>query len=130
MKRLLAIAALLAVSALTVTFGAGTTANVSWTPPTQYMDGSALPATDIDHYTIAWAPVAGQSGPSGSQTVLASASQPAVVPVACGQVTFTITATTGAAAKYPNATSGASNAVPYVTGVTCAPNPPSGLAVH
>jgi hypothetical protein len=50
--------------------------------------------------------------------------------VACGAVSFTVSVTTTATAMYPNATSGQSNAVPYATGVTCAPNPPTGLAVN
>lgn len=129
MKRLLAIAALALVSTLCVTYGAGTTANLTWTAPTAYTDGTSLPAADLDHYTISWAPAAGQSGPTGSTTVAGNLTA-ATVPVPCGQVSFTLTVTTGASAHYPNATSGPAGPVPYVTGVTCQPNPPTGLAVH
>lgn len=129
MKRLLAIAALVCVSALTVTFGAGTTANVSWTAPTQYTDGSAIKSGDLDHYTISWAPASGQSGPTGSTTVAGTATS-ATVPVACGSVSFTVTVTTSSTAVYANATSGPAGPVPYATGVACAPVPPGGLAVH
>lgn len=124
MKRFLV--SLFALVASTVAFAAGTTANLSWTAPTAYVDTSPLPASDIDHYTIAWAPTSGQSGPSGSETVPGSAVT-ATAPVPCGSTTFTITVTTTATAKYPNATSGPSSPAPYVSGVTCSPNPPAGL---
>lgn len=127
MRRFLQLAALLLVSG--VVFGAGTTANVSWVAPTQYTDGTALANGDIDHYTVTWAPGSGQSGPSGSLKVAGTAST-AVVPVACGQATFSITVTTSATAKYANVTSAPSNPVPYATGVTCTVNPPTGLAVQ
>lgn len=129
MKRILAALALGLLSCLCVTYGAGTTANLTWSAPTTYTDGSAIASGDIASYTISWAPASGQSGPTGTQSATASAVA-ATVPVACGSVTFTISVTTSSTAKYPNVTSGPSNAVPYATGVTCTINPPSGLAVH
>lgn len=131
MKKLIlrSIAMVAVLAAVTVTFAAGTTADVSWVMPTVYQDGTALPVADIASTTISWAPATGQEGPSGSVTVTSPGTS-AVVPVACGEVTFTAAVTTTASAKYPNATSGPSNGVPYATGVTCKPNPPSGLAVQ
>lgn len=116
---LAAVAALLAG----VAFAAGTTANLSWTAPTAYTDGTTLPASDLDHYTITWAPAAGQAGPAGSLTVAGNLTA-ATVPVPCGATSFSLTVTTGAAAHYANATSSPAGPVPYVTGVTCSPNAP------
>lgn len=97
-------------------------ATVTWTAPTAYNDGTALPATAIDHYTVTW------SGPgAGSVTVKTLT---AVVPVVCGTVQFSVTATTTATAAYPNSTSAPVGPVPFVSGVSCAPNPPGALAVH
>jgi len=128
MKRLLAIAAFAAISALTVTFGAGTTANVSWTMPVAYFDGTALPASDIAFTTLTWSPQAG-AGPSGSLKVTAPATT-AVVPVPCGSVNFVASVTTTSGAVYPGSTSDNTGPVPYATGVSCKPNPITGLAVH
>ena len=116
------------VVAAPVVFASGATANVSWTAPTQYTDGTTLPASDIGHYTITWSQNAGETGPSGSLTVAGSATT-ATVPVACGNTSFTLTVTTDSAAHYPNATSGPAGPVPYVSGITCAPNPPAALKV-
>lgn len=124
----LILAALFAVIVELPAHAAGTTANVSWTAPTQYTDNSALPATDIDHYTITWAPATGQSGPSGSLNVAGNLTS-TTVPVACGNTSFTVSVTTSATAKYPNATSAPSNLVPYATGVTCGPKAVTGVTV-
>lgn len=118
MKKLLT---LLALSFVTLTFAAGTTANLSWTAPTAYTDGSALPVADIAFYTITW----------DTQSVKVTA--PAistVVNVPCGSTAFSATVTTTASAKYPNATSSQAGPVPYATGIACVPNPPQGLAVR
>jgi len=108
----------------------GTTANVSWIAPTQYADGETLTASQIDHYTITWTTNSstGVGGPTGSLTVPGTATT-AKIPVPCGGVNFSITVTTGANAVFPNTTSVPAGPVPYATGVTCAPNPPTGLAV-
>lgn len=110
-----------------VAFAAGTTANLSWTAPTAYVDSTPLPSSDIDHYTITWAPATGQVGPSGSETVPGSAVT-STAPVPCGSTSFSITVTTTATAHYPNATSAPAGPVPYASKVTCSPNPPGGLA--
>jgi hypothetical protein len=121
----LAAAATLALIA-PIAAASGNTANLKWTAPTSYVDGTSLAAADLDHYTITWAPASGQAGPSGSITVAGSLTA-TTVPVACGQVTFSITVTTTASALYPNATSGPSSPAPYVTGITCVPKAPAGL---
>jgi hypothetical protein len=131
----LAIVAAALVTLCSVAFGAGTTANVSWTAPTAYVDGTALAASDIASYTVSWAPATGQAGPSGSLKVSPAAGSTAVptlatVPVACGDVTFTVTVTTTASAHYPNMTSAPSSPVPYATGAQCVPNPPTGVQVN
>lgn len=130
MKRIfsaLKLAAILLLPALAL--AAGTTANLSWTAPTQYTDNTSIAAGELDHYTIAWAPQAGKTGPTGSLTVAGTLTS-ATVPVACGDVTFTLTVTTSATAKYPNATSGPAGPVPYVSGVSCAPNPPGAFTAN
>lgn len=131
---------LLSCAAIALGFGialaAGTSATVSWTMPTQYTDGSTLPASDIASATIAWAPVAGQSGPSGSLTVTPAAGSTlvpssAVVPVPCGNTSFTVAITTTATAKYANASSAQSQPpVAYATGVSCVPKAVTGVTVN
>lgn len=96
----------------------GTTANLSWTVPSTYTSGQAMPTTDISFYTINW---------TGAFPGTLKVNAPAItanVPVPCGSVTFTITVTTTATALYPNTTSAASNSVPYASGVTCVPTAP------
>lgn len=119
---------LVLASAVPVARAAPPSANVSWTDPTAYVDGNALSSADIDHYTVTWSSVkTGLAG--GSLTVKAPATFPVVVPLSCGDYSFTVTVTTGASALYPNATSSPAGPVTFATGVTCAPNPVSGLTV-
>ena len=111
-----------------IAWASGTSATVTWVAPTTYNDGTAVGATDIASYTVTWV----GSGPktSGSLTVTAPATS-AVVPVACGSASFTVTATASATAVYPNTTSAASSpAVVYATGVACSLNPPTGVQAH
>jgi hypothetical protein len=104
------------------------TATVSWLGPVKYTDTSLVSVNDLDHYTLTWtATTAG--GPSGSMS-LPGAALSAIVPFPCGSATFAITVTTTASSKYPNATSGASSPVIFDSGVACATNPPSDLAVQ
>lgn len=126
---LLNIACLTCLAAVTVSIAAGSTAHLSWIAPTAYTDGSSLPASDIDHYTITWAPAAGSTGVSGSTNIPAG-TVATTVNVPCGSTTFTVSVTTGPGAKYPSTTSAPTGAVPYATGIACAPNPPSGLAAQ
>lgn len=123
------IAAVLALAAVAVSFAAGTSAKLSWIAPTTYSDNTPLPVADISSYTITWGPTGVVSGPAGSTTVPAGTLATSVS-VPCGSTAFTIAVTTTATAKYPNTTSGPTSPVPYASGVSCAPNPPSGLVVQ
>lgn len=129
MKRYLGLwlPSVLTLLVLSVTWAAGVSATVSWVAPATYNDGSTVPSTDIDHYTLSWAPVGSQAGPSGSVNVTSTS---AVVAVPCGSTSFSVTVTTSATAKYPNVTSGPDGPVSYASGVTCTINPPTGLAAH
>jgi hypothetical protein len=130
MKRILSVLALILLGAVTVTFGAGTTANLTWTLPTKYTNGTTLPATDLAYTTISWTPQAGNSpGLTGSVKVTAPATT-TVVSVPCSSVNFFASVTTTSGATYPNATSTNAGPVPYATGIVCTANPPTGLAVH
>lgn len=117
------------LSLVTLTLAAGTTAHLSWSAPTTYNDTSPLPATDIDHYTLTWAPPTGQPGPSGSVNVPGTATT-ATAPIPCGNTTFTLSVTTTATAKYPNATSAPTSPIPYASNISCTPNPPTGLVAQ
>lgn len=100
---------------------AGTTANVSWTAPTVYTDGTALPATDIANYTINWS-AASPYAASGSVTA-ASGLTIVVSSLTCGSYSFTVTVKTTATAYSPNAQSTTAPFV-YNTGIVCtAPKP-------
>lgn len=117
------------MGAVLVTFGQSPlTATVSWLAPTQNVDTTALNPGDIDHYTLTWTATSA-GGPSGSMNVPGSALS-VIVPFGCGQANFTISATTSASARYPNATSGSTSPVFYDSQVKCASNPPAGLAVQ
>lgn len=100
-------------------WAAGTTATVSWTAPTSYIDNTPLPATDIASYTVLWT--------GGSKTVTGLST---TVPVPCGSQTFTVIVTTTATAKYPSSTSDPSAPITYASGVTCRPNPPGAVTAN
>ncbi len=104
--------------------GVGPSATVTWTAPTQDVDGTPVGA--IDHYTVSWFRSLG----TPAVGTLDVKTLTAVIPVACGSMYFTVTATTAAAATYPNTTSAPAGPVAFVSGVSCAPNPPAALAVH
>lgn len=124
MKRIPAL--LLSLLCLALSSGAsaaGQTANVAWVLPVTYSDNSALPLSDIAFVTIQWT----LGGVPQTQKVSTAPLTSAVVNVPCGSVTFDVLVTTTSTAKYPNATSGPSNSVPYATGIQCVPNPASGV---
>jgi hypothetical protein len=100
---------------------AGSSANLSWSPPTQYTDGSALPSSDIATYTVTWT---GRGTMNGSKTVTGTST---TINIPCDQASFTVSVTTTGSALYPNTTSDPTGQVGYATGVTCRPNAPSGL---
>lgn len=104
---------------------AGTTATVSWQAPIEYLDGVALPASDIASYTVRW-----RGDVSGQKTVAGNVLE-TVVNVPCGGMTFTVLVTLTASARVPNESSQESNGVPYATGVECrTPNPPGAVTVR
>lgn len=131
LKMMLKVLAGVAALSLAVVYAAGSSAQVSWTAPTAYNEGSALPAGDIASYTVTWVGISGPQGPgpSGSLVVKAPATS-AVLPVACGSVNVSVSVTTSASAKYPNAMSDPAGPVAYASGLVCKPNPPGALAAH
>ncbi len=119
--RVLGVVALLSVA---LAWAQTPSATLTWTAPLLDVDGT--PVGGIDHYTVTWsrAPTAPAVGTLDVKTTSA------VVPVACGSMLFTVTATTSTTATYPNTTSQPAGPVTYVSEVSCAPNPPGALAVH
>jgi hypothetical protein len=124
MRRLCLVLALLL--ATTVAIAAGTSATVSWSYPTAYIDGTPLPVSDIAQVTVTWSRTPG--GPQvGSVTVAAPALSKVVPGLVCGNFSFSATVTTTATAAYPTSTSDPAGPVSYATGVSCKPNPLTGL---
>lgn len=123
--------ALAAVAATSLALAAAPSATVSWTAPTTYTDGTALAAADLASYTVIACRGASACVSFTTAAVAAGTAPPTslAVPLTCGNYTFTVAAETTAAAKYPTISSVPSAAVPYATGVSCAPNPPSGVVV-
>ena len=115
------IALLLLLPALA--FAAGSAANLEWTHPTQYTDGSAINPADIAETLIQWRR-------PGSETVVGSLHVPApaanaVAAVACGDYTFTAQTIMKDAAA-----SGETGRIAYSSGVKCTPNPPGDFTAH
>lgn len=102
-----------------VVHAAGPSYTISWQAPTQYIDNTALPATDIAFYTVTINGV--------PQKVTGALQLASTVP--CGNAILTVSVTTTATAKYPNAVSDPAGPVTYASGVTCKPNPPGALTV-
>jgi hypothetical protein len=101
-------------------------ATVTWVAPVTYVDTTKIVAGDLDHYTVSWSRTVGGTI-AGSVDVKTLT---ALVPVACGTMQFSVTATTSATAAYPNTTSGPAGPVLFDSKAVCAPNPPSALAAH
>jgi hypothetical protein len=99
-----------------VVFAAGTTANLSWTLPTTYTDGSPLAVADLREIIVEWrrTPL---GNVIGSVRVPAPATSVNVPGLVCGNYIFVAYVTT------VDAQSDASNNAPYATGVKCKPNP-------
>lgn len=123
-----AVLILLPIIAVASAVASGITANVSWVAPTQYTDGTALAASDIDHYTVSACEV-NAPGTCVTATIKAPATT-GTLAVVCSQYDFTVTVTTGANATYPNATSSPSSVVPYASGVSCTPKAVTGVTVN
>jgi hypothetical protein len=115
---------LLLLAALPV-FAAGTSATLSWSHPTTYTDGAALAASDIKETFIQWRRP-GSATVAGSVRVTAPATSVVVPGLVCGNFTFTAQTimTLGATA------SDETSPVPYSTGISCKPNPPTGLTAQ
>lgn len=106
----------------------GTSATLTWTLPTAYTDGTALPASQIASTVISWTrPTA--SIATGSVVVDAPGVTVVVPGLVCGDFKFTAHVLTTASATYPSAASAEASSTPatYATGVACKPNPPTGL---
>lgn len=115
---------LILLTCVVLVWAGSVSAVVTWSAPATYIDGTPLPAGDIDHYTVSWSPSGGTAGVLAVKTLSAS------IPVVCGTVHVSVSATTTATAVYPNVTSEPAGPVPFVSAVQCAPNPPGALAVH
>jgi hypothetical protein len=107
----------------TAALAAGTTANLSWSFPTEYTDGSSLAVADIQETVIQWRR-------PNSETVVGSLrvtapTAAAVATVVCNNYTFTAKIVMKDAAE-----SGETGRAAYATGIKCVPNPPSGLTVN
>jgi len=105
---------------------AGTTATVEFFPVTQYVDGAAIPASDILKYTVKW-----QGGSQDSAAPAVCSDKPGKlcieVPVPCGDRLFVVTVTTKPTAKYPNSTADDSSSASYISGVACRPKAVTGV---
>lgn len=104
----------------------GPIARVSWTNPTQYIDGSALPAADLKEIVVSWG--RSSSGPFtiGSVTVPSPATAVDIPGMVCGDYYFVARATVKT-----NETSAQTAAVVYATQVSCkTPNPPTATTVR
>lgn len=121
--------ALLAVACATAAFAEGALANLSWSLSPVYTDGNAMPASDVASFTVSWVPKVGVPGVVAGSKSVAGGLLSTTVPVACGDVVFTVALTTTGTARYPNATSSQSNGAPYATGIVCGPIAPT-LTVH
>lgn len=102
---------------------AGTSATVSFTHPTTYVDGSPLAVADIASVLITWRRTAG--GPVvGTVSVIAPATSTIVPGLVCGNYLFT-----GQTVMKVNASTSDETTppTPYSTGITCKANPPAGL---
>lgn len=130
LRRLLCIccAALLSTVAAMPALASGTTANVTWTNPTQYDDGiTTLAPADIAYATVKACMVSSASTCIVQQVKATLAGTPAVstpptsasvAGLVCGSYNITVTVTTSTTAHFPNGTS-APGGVAYATGVTC-----------
>lgn len=110
-----------------VSMAAGTTAQVTWTMPTTYVDNSALPVSDILETVVEWRRTVG--GPVEGSVRVAAPAVATTVPVACGDALFTAYVITKSTARFPSAVGlPSSPPVAYATGVACVPKAP-GLSV-
>ena len=111
------------IASVSIAKAAGTSANLAWTHPNAYTDGSALDVADIKETIITWRRP-GRTNVVGTVRVTAPASQTVVTGLTCGSFAFTL-----ATVMTSGTTSDDSQPVTYSTGIQCAPNPPTNLKV-
>lgn len=104
---------------------AGTSATVSWVLPTTYVDGSPLAASDIKEILIQWRRP-GVPAVAGSIRAPAPGTSIVVNGLVCGNFTFTAQTVMVLGATTSDETAPS----PYATGVSCKPNPPSGVTAQ
>lgn len=108
---------------------AGTSATIKWTNPSQYSDGTSLPVTDIGSYDITWTRLGSTVAVGTFHVSGGPATQTTISGLVCGGYNFTMTVTTSATALQPNSTSDPTSPASYPTGISCKPNPPTGVTV-
>jgi hypothetical protein len=108
----------------------GTSATVSWTLATSYIDGTPLLTTDIKETQILWRRP-GASGLEGSVRVAAPTVTRTITSLVCGKYEFyAVTVLNKLDAAGKNIVSAATAVVPYDTGIACVtPQTPASLAV-
>lgn len=112
--------------AFTAVAFADTTAVISWSHPTTYIDGRVLPIGDIKSTTIKWGRTATGPFDLGTVTVNGNATTVTIPNLSCGNYHFVAytTVTTNEQSKQ-------SDAVLKATGVSCnTPNPPTAVTVQ
>ncbi|MDE2097473.1 MAG: hypothetical protein KGL39_09530 [Patescibacteria group bacterium] len=106
-------AVLMLLMACGLALAAGQSANVSWTIPTTYTDGTSMPVSALQGYIVFWQS-ASAGAPSGEQMVAGGATNAVVIHINCGIVNFTLVSVTTTGAM-----SAPSNVVNYNTGLQC-----------
>jgi hypothetical protein len=101
---------------------AGSVATVTWVHPVVYVDGSPLALADIKETIVTWRRP-GSTTVTGSVHVAGPATSTTVNGLQCGNFEFT------AATVVQTVSSVETAPTLYATGVTCTPNPPTGLKV-
>lgn len=110
---------------------AGTSAVVTWTLATAYIDSTPLLATDIKETQILWRRP-GAVGLEGSVRVAAPTTTRTITSLVCGKYEFyAVTVLNKLDAAGKNIVSAATAVVPYDTGIACViPLAPSSLTVN
>ena len=111
-----------ALASISISRAAGPTATVTWIHPLTYTDISPLAVSEIKETLITWRRP-GNATIVGSVRVPGPATTTVVSGLACGNFDFTA----ATIVKTNSVQSADAGPVLYATGVTCAPNPPTGL---
>lgn len=107
-----------------VAAAAGTSATLSWQIATVNTDGSALDASLVKETLIKWRRK-GQTAVFDSRAVTAPATSITVAGLVCGDFDFS-----AVTVLKDTTASDETGKVTYATGVTCKPNPPTGLTAQ